>query len=114
MYRWKSFASADGEHGFGVAKAQWTPNSQFFIFSMGSSGGHQPWHHPIYFYSRTENRFYCLDDYVGPITSAFTLTKPNVISTTRLVFPVPNQQGIDEKIMVNLEKVVRRSRSGRK
>src|ERR1044071_9390414 len=49
LYRWKSFASADGEHGFGVAQSQWTPDSQFFIFSMSSSGGHQPWHQPIYF-----------------------------------------------------------------
>src|SRR5689334_10528102 len=102
LYRLKGFASADGEHGFGVTKARWTPNSQFFIFGLANSGGHQPWHQPIYFYSLTENQFYCLDDYVGPITSAFSLTKSNGISTTRLIFPIPHQQGVDEKVVVYL------------
>src|SRR5688572_5028509 len=36
-----SYASEDGEHGFGIERASWTPDSQFFVYSMSSSGGHQ-------------------------------------------------------------------------
>src|SRR5262245_23420284 len=45
----KSYASADGEHGYGVIKAAWTPDSQFFVYSLASSGGHQAWHSPVKF-----------------------------------------------------------------
>jgi hypothetical protein len=36
----KDFTSDDNEHGYYVAKAQWTPDSQFFVYSLESSGGH--------------------------------------------------------------------------
>src|SRR5664279_2912042 len=38
------YSSQDGEHGQSVAKASWTPDSQFFVYSLGNTGGHQPWH----------------------------------------------------------------------
>jgi len=38
------YSSDDGEHGFGVVKAAWTPDNNYFVFSLTSSGGHQPWH----------------------------------------------------------------------
>jgi hypothetical protein len=40
------YGSEDGEHGYGVNKAAWTPNSQFFVYSLESSGGHSAWHSP--------------------------------------------------------------------
>lgn len=82
----RSFASEDGEHGFGVTKAAWTPNGQFFIFSMQSSGGHQPWHWPQYVYSVRTNRLYYLDDYIGSVTSKFVLLSGNRLRTTRMNF----------------------------
>src|SRR5712692_560460 len=36
------YSSPDGEHGFGVVKAAWTPDERYFVFSLASSGGHQP------------------------------------------------------------------------
>jgi|WetSurMetagenome_2_1015567.scaffolds.fasta_scaffold02436_2 hypothetical protein len=30
----KDFSSEDGEHGYGVEKAAWTPDSKFFVFSL--------------------------------------------------------------------------------
>jgi len=56
------YSSADGEHGYGVAKAAWTPDSNFFVYSLESSGGHQPWHSSVNYYSRAQNRFRSLDD----------------------------------------------------
>src|SRR5262245_24810044 len=58
----RSYRSEDGEHGFGVTKAQWTPDSQFFVYSLESSGGHQPWHAPVQYFSRMRGSFVSLDD----------------------------------------------------
>ena len=81
----RSFGSKDGEHGYLVYHADWTADSQFFVFSVASSGGHQPWHSPIYFYCRSDSRLRLLDDYLGPITDPnFTLSAPDVIHATQL------------------------------
>jgi|ERR1044071_9115189 hypothetical protein len=52
----KSFVSRDGEHGYIVSRAAWTPDSRFFVFSVYSSGGHQPWNFPTYFYYRADRK----------------------------------------------------------
>jgi hypothetical protein len=39
----KSFASPDGEHGFGIYRAEWSADSRFLVVGMSSSGGHMPW-----------------------------------------------------------------------
>jgi hypothetical protein len=72
----KSYASKDGEHGLCVEKAVWTSDSRFFVYSMSSSGGHQPWHFPVDFCSSRDSTTRSLDDYVGPITSNDLETKP--------------------------------------
>jgi len=96
---WKSFASYDGEHGIGVNHAEWTADGQFFVFNVASSAGHQPWRRATYFYSRGENRFYSLDDYIGPVTSDFTIEGRNVVKTTRFNFEAKNEK---ELVRVNL------------
>jgi hypothetical protein len=81
----KSFVSKDGEHGYIVYRADWTPDSQFFVFSVYSSGGHSPWNSPTYFYCRSDNRLRLLDDYIGPVTDPdFELSASNVIRTSKL------------------------------
>jgi len=105
--RWKSFASNDCEHGQGVDHAEWTADSQFFVFNVGNSGGHQPWHVGAYFYNRSENRFYSLDDYIGPVTSDFTIEGRNVVKTTRFNFEAKNET---EPVRVNLGKLIARKR----
>ena len=80
--RSKSYVSTDGEHGFGVEKAAWTPDSKFFVYSMSSSGGHQPWHFPTEFISIIDRKVRSLDDYTGPIIdSGFVLSAPNTVKT---------------------------------
>ena len=105
--RWKSFASNDCEHGQGVDHAEWTADSQFLVFNVGSSGGHQPWHVGTYFYNRDENRFYGLDDYIGPVTSDFTIERRDVVKTTRLNFESKNET---EPVRVDLGKLMARKR----
>jgi dipeptidyl aminopeptidase/acylaminoacyl peptidase len=77
------YSSEDNEHGFGVVKAEWTPDSQYFVFSLTSSGGHQPWHAPTQFFSRKDGTVRSLDDYFAPgISKAdFRLAAPNTVKT---------------------------------
>lgn len=104
LIRWRSFASDDGQHGRGVEKAAWTPDSRFFVFSTQSSGGHQPWNWATYFYSQVTNKFYRLDDYVGPITSSFELAEPNRLKTTRYNFGSKTER---EPVTVRLERLIK-------
>ena len=76
----KDFKSPDGEHGRNVQKAEWSPDSQFFVFSTASSGGHSPWHWQTYFYDRRRNTFKEVDDFTGPVIKRnFKLTAPDWI-----------------------------------
>jgi len=74
------FSSADGEHGYGVDGAQWTPNSLFFVFRMRNSGGHMPMYAPVVFWSRKANRFYQLNDYTADQT--FSVVAPDSVSVS--------------------------------
>ena len=83
----RNFASPDGNHGLEITNAQWTPNSQYFVFSGNSSGGHQPWQAPTFFYSRASNALYDIAGCVGPVTPAvaFQLKAPDVVVLAILV-----------------------------
>jgi hypothetical protein len=81
----RSFASQDGKNGFIVYRAAWTPDSQFFVFSVYSSGGHEPWQFPTYFYSRKDRRLRLLDNYIGPVTDPdFEIVAPDLVRTFRI------------------------------
>lgn len=76
-----SFISEDREHGFGVIRAGWTANSKFFVFSVHSSGGQQPWHFPIFIYSVSGRKLLCIDNLFGAVTSDFKLSPPDSLET---------------------------------
>jgi hypothetical protein len=77
------YSSDDSEHGFGVAKGEWTPDSQYFVFSLTSSGGHQPWHAPTQFFNRMDGTVRTLDDYftAGISKADFWIIAPNTVKT---------------------------------
>ncbi len=76
----KGFKSPDGEHGRNVQKTEWSPDSQFFVFSTASSGGHSPWHWQTYFYDRKRKVFKEVDDFTGPVIKRnFKLSAPDWI-----------------------------------
>jgi len=68
--------------GLTIVAAVWTKDSRFLVYTTEESGGHQPWRHPIFFYSRRRHRFYSLDDAIGAtFTETFTLQAPSTIIT---------------------------------
>jgi hypothetical protein len=78
------FSSTDGEHGFGLVKAAWTADGRYFVFSLTSSGGHQSWHAPTFFYSAREGQIRSLDDYIdgyGISNGDFRLRAPDIMLT---------------------------------
>jgi hypothetical protein len=98
-----SFSSEDGEHGLGVVKASWTPNSKFFVFSTSSSGGHQPWHSPTFFYSVKLKKLIYLDDLVGVIT-----TPDFVLSAEDSLYTIGKRKDDleDEDFAIKLSKLI--------
>ncbi len=84
LLRFADYSSQDSEHGWGVAKAAWTPDSQFFVYSLQSSGGHSPWHTPVQFYNRRQNKILSLDDAVGDSIAdpEFSIREPDEITVT--------------------------------
>jgi|SRR5690348_317476 hypothetical protein len=100
-----NYSSSDGEHGFGVVKAEWTPDSQYFVFSLTSSGGHQSWHAPTQFYSSKTGAIRTLDDYLdgaGITNPDFTLRAPNILDTAIW-------EDKDIPVSIRLESVLKRS-----
>ncbi len=83
----RDYTSEDGEHGYGVTKAAWTPDSQFFVYSLESSGGHQAWNSPVWFFSRKENKFLSLDHALNDAVSnpEFHISAPDRV-TVELYF----------------------------
>lgn len=76
----KDYSSTDGSHGWVLDNVSWTPDSNFFVYNMHSSGGHQPWHAPIDFFSRRDNKVLSLDEYVGTVTDPnFQVVAPDVV-----------------------------------
>ena len=107
LLRSRSFASPDGEHGFGVDHCEWTADGRWFVFNVSSSGGHMPWNRPTYAYDGRAARFYNLDDSVGPVTSDFKLLGSHAVALTRM-----NRDGTgrDEPVVLRLSRLRRGGR----
>lgn len=80
----KNFISKDRQHGYGVLKATWTPDGNFFVFSTIASGGNDPGHFPTYVYIRQTNAIHSLDSLVGVWVTdpEFYVEFPDVVMVT--------------------------------
>jgi len=103
------FSSDDGEHGYAVAKAAWTPDGNYYVYSLESSGGHAPCHTPTQFISANPIREICLlDSFLdnpGITTPDFKLTAPDLV-TTRVY-------GAKSDVTVSLSRITQAPVNGR-
>jgi hypothetical protein len=78
----RDYSSADGQHGYSVGKTAWTPDSNFFVYALSSSGGHQPWHSPVEFFGRAQGRIFRLDDALHQTVTnpQFTVAPPDDVT----------------------------------
>jgi hypothetical protein len=78
-------SSGDGSHGYDVARAAWTPDGRYFVFSMKNSGGHSVMETPTLFFSGETHQLCSLDEYVdgnGIEFPDFRLIAPNTVEVT--------------------------------
>jgi len=81
----KDHSSPRGMNGYYVYRAKWSPDSQFFVYSLISSGGHSPWSFPIMVYGRKANAFANFSDMIDgkPTLSAeFEFSGPHTVTAT--------------------------------
>jgi hypothetical protein len=81
----KDYSSASGANGYYVVAAKWSPDAQFFVYSMSSSGGHSPWSFPMWVYSRQKNLIAEFSTMIGnnpTVSGDFTFTGPHTVSAT--------------------------------
>jgi hypothetical protein len=93
-----------------VIRGQWilcrqrkmAPDSQFFVYSMSSSGGHSPWSFPMMVYSRQKNRIAGFSDMIhgGPTVSAdFHFAGPHTLIASTWKQP----GSLDDKIALTVD-----------
>src|SRR5437870_10611084 len=95
----KDYSSPRGTNGYYVVTAKWSPDSQFFVYSMSSSGGHSPWSFPIMVYGRKKNFIASFSDMIGgnpTISGDFNFSGPHSVVASTWKQP----GSIDDKIAV--------------
>ncbi len=78
----QDYSSPRGIQGYHVFFAQWSPDSQFFVFSTTSSGGHSPWSFPIMVYGVKNNLFAKLSDMIDgkpTLSGKFQFSRPHTV-----------------------------------
>jgi hypothetical protein len=81
----KDHSSPRGANGYYVYAAKWSPDSQFFVYSMTSSGGHSPWSFPIMVYSRKSNSIASFSDMINglpTLTGKFEFSGPHTVTAS--------------------------------
>jgi hypothetical protein len=98
----KDYSSPRGANGYYVVNAKWSPDSQFFVYSMSSSGGHSPWSFPMMVYSRQKNRIASFSDMINgapTVSGDFHFAGPHTV-----VASTWKQAGsLDDKIAVTVD-----------
>jgi len=98
----KDYSSPGGANGYYVLNAKWSPDSQFFVYSMMSSGGHSPWSFPIWVYSVKKNQFASFSDMINgspTVSGQFSISAPH--SMTASTWKQPGD--LDDKVPVNVD-----------
>jgi hypothetical protein len=98
----RDYSSPRGANGYFVDNAKWSPDSQFFVYSMMSSGGHSPWSFPIMVYSRKQKRIAPFSDMIGgypTLSGDFKFSGPHTLVATTW-----KQTGaLDDKVPISVD-----------
>jgi hypothetical protein len=98
----KDYSSPNGTNGNYVLNAKWSPDSQFFVYSMMSSGGHSPWSFPIAVYSVQKNEFASFSDMIDgspTLSGEFTFSAPHTLNAS--IWKKPGD--LDDKVPVSVD-----------
>ena len=98
----KDYSSPRGTNGYYVYNAKWSPDSQFFVFSMTSSGGHSPWSYPTMVYSRHKNLIVKFSDMIDgkpTLSGDFSFSGPHAVVASTWKQP----GALDDKVAVTVD-----------
>ena len=97
----KDHSSPRGMNGHYVYRGVWSPDSQYFVYSLISSGGHSPWSFPIWVFSAKRMQFARFSDMIGgrPTSGDFTLTGAHTIAALTW----PRDGDIEHKLPVTVD-----------
>jgi hypothetical protein len=108
------YSSPDCEHGLIIERAEWTPDSRFFIFSGNSSGGHQPWQAPTFVFDCRFNDIVEVNEYLPAVADTqFSLKAPDII-TINIWTPLTTEKDLDKSIILPVTFRLRDIRKGSK
>jgi hypothetical protein len=98
----KDYSSPRGMNGYYVHNAKWSPDSQFFVYSMISSGGHSPWSFPIMVYGRKKNLIAKFSDMISgnpTVSGEFMFSGPHTVVATTWKQP----GSLDDKVPITVD-----------
>ena len=98
----QDYSSPRGTNGYYVVNAQWSPDSQFFVYSMSSSGGHSPWSFPTMVYGHKRNFIAKFSDMIQgkpTISGDFSFSGPHTLVASTWKKPGV----IDDKVTVTVD-----------
>src|SRR5262249_27988106 len=98
----KHYSSPRGTNAYYVVDAKWSPDSQFFVYSTSSSGGHSPWSFPMMVYSRQHNRIAGFSDMIKgepTVSGDFHFTGPHTVVASTWKRP----GSLDDKVAVTVD-----------
>jgi hypothetical protein len=104
-------SSPRGMNGYYVYRAKWSPDSQFFVYSLTSSGGHLPWSFPIMVFDRKSSQIIKFSEMIGgkpTLSGDFSFSGPHTLAATTRKQPGPASDKDLEKVpvMVDLEEAL--------
>ena len=101
----KDHSSPRGTNGYYVYRARWSPDSQFLVYSLVSSGGHSPWQFPMMVYGRKANAFARFSDMIDgkpTLSGDFSFSGPHTVTATTWKGPASGDKE-PEKVPVTVD-----------
>jgi hypothetical protein len=98
----RDHSSLRGTEGYYVERAQWSPDSQFFVYSLISSGGHSPWSFPMMVFGRDKRLIATFSDLIEgrpTLSGDFTFAGPH--SVTAMTWKAEGD--LDNKVPVTVD-----------
>ncbi len=100
----QDYSSPRGTNGYYVFHGQWSPDSQYFVFSLSSSGGHSPWSFPTKVYAVKKNLIANFSEMIGgnpTVSGQFQFSGPHTLVASTWKKPGATEDAVP--VSVDLE-----------
>jgi hypothetical protein len=98
----RDHSSPRGANGHYVYRGSWSPDSQYFVYSLVSSGGHSPWSWPIWVFSAKRGQFARFSDMIAgrpTLSGDFTFAAAHTLTAMTW----PRDGDIEHKVPVTVD-----------